>query len=603
MALDPGTILSERYTIVRAIKTGGMGSVYEAVDARLANTPCAVKEMLEHMLDGAEADQALRRFSDEMRFLATLSHPHIPRVRDFFTLNRLLYIVMDLIRGDNLDQELVERMALTGGPFPVDLAVDDAIQVLGVLQYLHELRPPVVHRDIKPANLIREHGTGALKLVDFGLVRADTGSARTHTIVGTLSYAALEQLQGHAEPRSDLYGLGATMHHLLTGVAPRPLDIQPLRTAAPAIDERLAAIVDRALATHVEDRFATARDMRVALQAWRDSAGASVSPVPRPAPAREMVPPAAVNADVSPRRMPAWIPASLATAAGVALLAFLGRGSAPPTPAPTPPPPPGPSARASAAPSSTEVAVVALPPPAATRASTPTPSATARQAPAPTPTPAPTSMSAPTPTQRPTPQVTARVTATPRIVNTTAASAAPPVQASAYVPPPPPPAVHGGTVTEVVSAAGQDAHLKLRGIDYRMHLPDGWRFSSGKASGGSAMVVAEDGTGNGIVVIVQLADPMLFPKMQAQLAGKLHDDGWQVTPPHPEGIAWVSPLERTDPQGGQHGQLLTMPQPMPGGPPCLFQVVVQASPHASDPKAALHALDEIVRAGLVHPMQ
>ena len=270
MPLKADTVLANRYVITRTIKAGGMGAVYEAVDKHLAHTPCAVKEMLEQFLEEEQKERAFveRCFAEEMRFLATLSHGGIPQVRDSFTLEGRAYIVMELVQGDNLEVELAKGLTRTGKPFSAEAVVRDALAGLEVLKYLHAQDPPVLHRDVKPANMVRDEASGAVKLVDFGLVRSWSRSNSTQTSVGTLAYAPLEQLQGHAEPRSDLYSLGATMYHLLTGKPPQPLHPAPLRQSAPQVDRRLAAIVDRAMAERPDRRYVNATAMQEALMGW-----------------------------------------------------------------------------------------------------------------------------------------------------------------------------------------------------------------------------------------------------------------------------------------------------------------------------------------------
>ncbi len=346
MPLIPGQLLRERYTIVRVLTSGGMGAVYEARDGHLDGAACAVKEMLEELLGTDDAELIKRKFEEEKALLARLKHPAIPAVRDFFRQNRLCYIVMDYIHGANLQQQLEDSMQLTGEPFAAEVLVKDILQVLDALIYLHELDPPVVHRDIKPANLIREFKTGKIMLVDFGLARAVSGT-RTQTAVGTLGYSPLEQIQGRSEPRSDLYALGVTMHHLLTNRQPVPLEVTSLGVTDPGQDPALVAIVDRASAILPDERFASAREMRQALADWL--AGRR-SPPPTPGPAR--------SSRLAP--LPAATRGQTALVAGALLGTLLlglllGRAftSAPepvvvqvtpsPTPTPTPTPTPSPT--------------------------------------------------------------------------------------------------------------------------------------------------------------------------------------------------------------------------------------------------------------------
>lgn len=271
-----GTLLVERYEIVRVINSGGMGVVYEARDRHQGDEPCAVKQLLEQDLDEASLRLLRRKFDDEMRFLGALRHDGIPRLRDHFTEGARQFIVMDLVEGATLDQEL-ERARAEGRGMPPEQVVDDAVEILDILVYLHSRVPPVLHRDIKPANIVRERASGRIKLLDFGIARLHEGRATTHTQLGTLTYAPLEQIQGHAEPRSDVYALGATMHHLLSGVESAPLALQPLQRVAPQTDPELAAIVNRAVAASAIDRFENAATMRQAIVAWRDAQGAASS--------------------------------------------------------------------------------------------------------------------------------------------------------------------------------------------------------------------------------------------------------------------------------------------------------------------------------------
>lgn len=260
-ALQPGTLLEERYKIVSILRAGGMGALYQAHDTRLADSPCAVKEMLPQHDGNANTDYIRRRFLEEMKVLARLNHPDIPRVRDYFVEGGLNYIVMDLVEGSNLLDALTDR----GEPLPVGEVVRLGLAILGILEYLHSHSPPTVHRDIKPANILIERGSGRFKLVDFGLACDASSGATVHTQVGTLGYCPLEQIQGKATPRSDIYALGATMHHLLTNETPVPLQLKPLGKVRPDLPLRLIEIVNRALHAKPEQRFPDALSFRTAL--------------------------------------------------------------------------------------------------------------------------------------------------------------------------------------------------------------------------------------------------------------------------------------------------------------------------------------------------
>lgn len=269
VSLQPGVKLEGRYEVVRSITSGGMGSIYEARDLQHNGQRVAVKQMLEHLLEGEQAQLFRNKFQGEVEFLRTLNHPGIPRYYDSFVIGDIYYIVMEFITGRNLEQELEERLQLTGQPIPMDQLIRDARQVLDILSYLHHQSPPLVHRDIKPANLIREHPSGRIRLVDFGMARLLSDPNHTQTQLGTLGYSPLEQLQGKAEQRSDIYALGATLHHLVTGIAPTVLNIPPVHQSKPDVDPALAAIIDRACASDLRIRFASAGEMLAALDELR----------------------------------------------------------------------------------------------------------------------------------------------------------------------------------------------------------------------------------------------------------------------------------------------------------------------------------------------
>jgi serine/threonine protein kinase len=202
-----------------------MGAVYLANDTRLARK-CVVKEMLPDYSSSEERHKAETDFQREARTLALLNqpgHPNIPEIFDYFIENGRHYLVMKYIGGENLEERLKRR----GRPLSEEHVIEWAIQICDALAYMHNRKPePVVHRDIKPANLIRDED-GRLWLVDFGLVRAmpsdhlqPNGGGQT-VAIGTPGYTPPEQWLQEPEPRSDIYALGASLHHLLSGHDPR----------------------------------------------------------------------------------------------------------------------------------------------------------------------------------------------------------------------------------------------------------------------------------------------------------------------------------------------------------------------------------------------
>jgi len=224
-ALPPGSVVGNRYEIVSLIKAGGMGAVYQAKDLRLDRI-CALKELFSNYEDEEEQEYAIKRFNSEARILSKLQHDHLPVVHDYFIENDYYYLVMSFIEGEDLDT-ILER---DGNPYlPEDKVVEWAKQILNVLDYLHNQETPIIYRDIKPANIMIRKSDGRAMLVDFGIARAVNPEQRvSKTAVGTDGYAPKEQYRGKVEPRSDIYALGATMHHLLTGEMPVPLDFEPV---------------------------------------------------------------------------------------------------------------------------------------------------------------------------------------------------------------------------------------------------------------------------------------------------------------------------------------------------------------------------------------
>jgi eukaryotic-like serine/threonine-protein kinase len=271
--LTPDTVLQGRYRVVRQLGQGGMGAVYEAVDERL-DTTVALKETL-------FTDERLRRqFEREARLLARLHHPALPRVSDHFSEGDGQFLVMQYIAGDDLAAMMTGRQ----GPFPATQVLTWADQLLDALDYLHTQEPQIIHRDIKPQNL-KLTSRGQIILLDFGLAKGQPGDISRGTTAASIfgytpNYAPLEQIQGlGTDTRSDLYSLAATLYHLLTGVKPpdaltraaalvngQPDPLLPASKVNPSIGQEADEVLKKAMAQNREQRFATAADMRKALQ-------------------------------------------------------------------------------------------------------------------------------------------------------------------------------------------------------------------------------------------------------------------------------------------------------------------------------------------------
>ena len=322
MALQPGQMLHDRYRIVRIIKSGGMGSVYEAIDTKLADSPCAVKEIHEAAQASSSAEYVQGRFFEEMKALVALDHPSIPKVRDYLQDGPTIFIVMDLISGRSLEEEIVERRQAQTPP-PVDHIVMDGVRLLETLTYLHGQDPPVIHRDIKPANILRDSRSGQIKLVDFGLARSLQGT-QTQTVVGTMGYCAPEQLMGKSEERSDLYAVGVTLTHLLTGSPPEMDLFEPRRPDLPGVRPGLVEIISKATQPKPAERYVTAQEMAQDLKAWLlQAAPPSLAPAAAPLLANSPSPTLQVSESTQVQTRPAWmLPTAVAAVLATVVLAW-----------------------------------------------------------------------------------------------------------------------------------------------------------------------------------------------------------------------------------------------------------------------------------------
>ncbi len=264
--LPTRTVLQERYEIVAVQGIGGMGAVYQARDLRFGatNRVVAVKEMMNSAPDPRLRKLSVQNFEREANILATLSHPAIPKIFDFFTEGSRSYLVIEFIDGKTLEEMLDERRK----PFGSDEVLNWALQVCDVLSYLHAHRPPVIFRDMKPDNLMLRPD-GRIMVIDFGIAKVFEQGQRG-TMIGTEGYSPPEQYRGITDPRGDLYALAATLHHLLTARDPRleaPFTFheRPIQVFNAAVSAEVQAAVMKALAYSVEDRYPSAGEMAEAL--------------------------------------------------------------------------------------------------------------------------------------------------------------------------------------------------------------------------------------------------------------------------------------------------------------------------------------------------
>jgi serine/threonine-protein kinase len=276
MELPTGHILHDRFRIIRLLGKGGMGAVYYAHDPVL-NRYVAIKQLQPALpADDHAAEQLRKQFLREAQVLAALHHPNLPRVTDYFIEDDRHYLIMDYIEG----QSLLDMLIANKQGFPEDLVLEWADQLLSALEYIHANN--VIHRDVKPAN-IRRTTDGRIFLVDFGLVKPyNLNDPRTMTMfhgIGTPEYAPPEQYDPgmHTDQRSDIYALGATLYHLLTGRAPvsvtrrttEPSSFLPPRQNNAKISPEVEQVILRAMEIERARRFTSASDMRAALNLIR----------------------------------------------------------------------------------------------------------------------------------------------------------------------------------------------------------------------------------------------------------------------------------------------------------------------------------------------
>ena len=266
--LAVGTLLKGRYRITRLVAGGGMAWVYEVEELRVDGTKqvWALKELRADANDTHTLQEGRQLFEQEANILVHLSHPNLPRVAAFFDEQGRSYLVMEFIRGESLEKRLEQANA----PLLEGQVLDWAIQICEVLSYLHTRPQPVIFRDLKPSNVMVTPD-GRIKLIDFGIARTYKVGKRKDTItMGSENYAAPEQWgKAQTDPRADIYALGATMYHLLTNVPPLPAFVPtprlPVQQYNPAVTDRTAVVVDKAMAEDREKRYASAQEMRLAL--------------------------------------------------------------------------------------------------------------------------------------------------------------------------------------------------------------------------------------------------------------------------------------------------------------------------------------------------
>ncbi|MEG4532094.1 SUMF1/EgtB/PvdO family nonheme iron enzyme [Microcoleus sp. D2_18a_D3] len=277
-------ILRNRYHPIGFLGKGGFGRTYLAEDIDKLNQPCVVKQLAPSVQGTWAINKAVELFKQEARQLQQLGqHPHIPSLDAYFEENTYLYLVQQFIDGDNLFKLLQNR-----GSWQQSQVKQLLLELLPVLNFIHEQK--IIHRDIKPENIMRRRSDGVLVLIDFGVSKQLSGTviSRQGTQIGSHGYAPLEQMQGgEAYAASDLFSLGATAFHLLTGVHPYGLWVeqgyswtgnwqQHLKTP---IDKGLEVILSKLLAKDIQQRYQSADEV---LKDFQSQSRPTPAPIPNP---------------------------------------------------------------------------------------------------------------------------------------------------------------------------------------------------------------------------------------------------------------------------------------------------------------------------------
>ncbi|PWB52328.1 MAG: hypothetical protein C3F13_11220 [Anaerolineales bacterium] len=268
MALEPGSLLNNRYRIVEVLGQGGMAAVYKAIDENLG-VEVAVKENL------FTTEEFARQFRLEATILASLRQSNLPRVSDHFVIEpQGQYLVMDFIEGEDLRQR-VDRL----GCLPEQEVIVLGVAICDATSYMHTRQPMILHRDIKPGN-VRITPHGHIYLVDFGLAKVVEGREATHTGARAMTpgYSPPEQYgTARTDPRSDIYSLGATLYCALTNALPedgldramKRVGLTPIQKHNPKISDTLARIIEKCLEIQPQDRYQTADELRYDLMEAR----------------------------------------------------------------------------------------------------------------------------------------------------------------------------------------------------------------------------------------------------------------------------------------------------------------------------------------------
>lgn len=262
-----GKIIDGKYEILTKIGQGGMSTVYLAMDKRL-NKQWAIKEIRKEKHNSNNAI-VVKSILAEAQLMKKLDHAALPRIVDIIEDNEAIYVVMDYIEGETLSKILREY-----GPQPEETVIEWAKQLCEVLDYLHTRQPAVIYRDMKPSNVMLKPD-GKIKVIDFGIAREYKENNNSDTVsLGTRGYAAPEQFggKGQTDARTDVYCLGVTLYHLVTGKSPceEPYEIYPIRRWNPALSGGLEKIIIKCTRPDPNDRYQSCAQMLYDLNHYKE---------------------------------------------------------------------------------------------------------------------------------------------------------------------------------------------------------------------------------------------------------------------------------------------------------------------------------------------
>lgn len=262
-----GQIIDDKYEILKLIGQGGMSKVYLAMDKRL-NKQWAVKEIQKKARD-KNNEVVIQSAIAEANMIKQLDHSSIVRIVDIIENPDVIYIIEDYIEGETLNTILENN-----GAQPQELVIEWAMQICDALEYLHTRKPAIIYRDMKPANVMLKPD-GNIKIIDFGIAREYKEQSLADTVsLGTKGYAAPEQFggKGQTDARTDVYCLGVTLYHLVTGQSPcePPYEIYPIRHWNPQLSAGLEAIIEKCTQLNPDDRYQTCAELLYALHHYEE---------------------------------------------------------------------------------------------------------------------------------------------------------------------------------------------------------------------------------------------------------------------------------------------------------------------------------------------